>query len=106
MRKLVAAALFVGVASTWAPNPGFRPAAACSRPTESGHGVLGGLGLVLCAQQTTPPPAADKWQFAEDDEQTPGWREVVGKLPLVGRRRRGRLLRAEDKTEAAEHTET
>jgi len=89
VRKLVAAALFLVVASAWAPNPGFRPAAACTSPTESGRsrfGVLGGPGLVLCAQQTATPPAADKWQFAEDDEQTPGWREVVGAqaLDLVG----------------------
>jgi NosR/NirI family transcriptional regulator, nitrous oxide reductase regulator len=89
VRKLVAAALFLGVVCWCPPQTRLRLAAGCTGLTGSGQprfAVLDGLGLVLCAQQTVTPPAADKWQFADDDEQTPGWREVVGAqaVDLVG----------------------
>jgi NosR/NirI family nitrous oxide reductase transcriptional regulator len=68
-----------------ATNARLRLTTECTSRTESGRSgfnALGDLGVVLRAQETVPPPAADKWRFADEDEQTPGWREVVGAQAL------------------------
>ena len=86
MRKLVAAVLFLVVPGSFpATNASLRPTSESTSLTGSGRSgvnALGDLGVVLRAQETVPPPAADKWQFADEDEQTPGWREVVGAQAL------------------------
>jgi polyferredoxin len=85
-RAAAAALVLVALCSYPGTHARLRLTTECTESDRSSLGVPARLGVVLCAQQAGAqagsPPAADKWQFADDDEQAPGWREIVGAQAL------------------------